>query len=110
MPVSEIADEMQIAKSKKVIALTKGVALVLLVFSLLSTSVATFLILESQKETSEAILDCVLPTGACYRDKIQSVNVITVAEVNLIVNYCYDQTPTSLEKARACIDRELEKR
>lgn len=106
-------DEQQIVRSKKAIAVTQGIGIILIVLSMLTTSAATLLIIisqeSSQKMITDQILDCLIPEGACYRDKIQDTNQSSSVEVNLIVNYCSIKHLRSLAEARECVEQEIRK-
>lgn len=110
MPVSEVAEEMATTKSKKVIAITQGVAITTVILSLLLTSFATIIILLSQDRAGSKILDCVIPGGLCYETKIAINNQSNTADIMTIVTYCSNKNPDDLIKLKACVKEGLAQR
>jgi hypothetical protein len=105
----------KITNHTKVIAISKGVVIVSLVAAVLLTCIATFLILLANDRTAQVVLDCVVPTGDCYQNKVRDVSSFSDAEVDLIVYTCVHNTKPANDKAdvaaaRLCIQRELLKR
>jgi hypothetical protein len=102
--------EVVIAKRKKVIAATKSVFVALLILSFFSTAASVAVILDNQEAAADRILDCVVPAGGCYQAKIKQNQQTSDAEIIIIVNYCYQQHPESIETTRSCVQKELSKR
>lgn len=98
-----------VIKDQKALATTKSFLIALIATSVLLTGFATVTILVWQDRVTDRVVDCVVPTGDCYKSKILHNQLTTDAEVSIIVNYCINRTPTSLEETRKCVTKELDR-
>ena len=109
MPVSDSASEMSIAKSKKVIAVTQGFAIVLVTGVLLLSSLITIGIVLQQDAIADRILDCTVPTGTCYKEKVGDTQLLNAVNLLTIVEYCGYKHPDSVPDMKTCVNQEVSK-
>lgn len=110
MPVSNEASEMAISKSKKVVAITQGFAIVLVVGVLLLSSLITIGIVLQQDAIADRLLDCTIPTGACYQEKVGDSQLKNAVTLLSIVEYCSNIHPDSVPNMETCINKEVSER
>ena len=94
-------------KSRKVIAFTKGAFFALMCVSFIMTLGAVIVLLQYQETSTKTLLDCTLPTGACYLEKADNINKQQEALVGSAVEYCASQNRDSVVAIRNCVEAEL---
>ena len=110
LPHESVQNDTTIRTSTKVIAITKGVFAALLVFSIFSTTAAAWIIIDNQERAANAVTDCIIPTGACYKAKIADTTSLSTAMVMTIVEYCGDLHDKDLHATQLCVEREIKRR
>lgn len=105
-----MSPEATISKSKKVIAATKATFIVLVVLSFFMTSAATLIILNNQQAAADRLLDCIVPSGACYQVKSQELNIQQEVYIGTVIEYCGTVDDSSVAAISKCVQQELRKR
>lgn len=101
--------EVIISKSKKVVALTKSVFVTLLIFLFFFSIGSTMLILRNQEKVADRLLECTVPTGQCYKDKVKDSQIKNAVSLLSVVEFCSNQHPDSVEDMQICINAEVSK-
>ena len=97
----------EIAKSKKVVALTKSVFAALLIFLFFFSVGSTMVILKNQEQAADRILNCSIPTGGCYKAKVKDSQLKNAVQLLSIVEFCSNLNPSSVEAMEKCINQEI---
>lgn len=109
MPVTKYAEEMSQDSKRKVLAVTASTALVAVVVSFFITITSVIILLVSNENTADKILDCTVPTGRCYVEKINDSRTEQAVVIGSIIEYCARISNSSPVEIRKCVEKELVK-
>ena len=99
-----------VSKRTKAYNASKALLWCLLFALIAGGAIGTYTILHKIERSNDRLLDCILPTGVCYKDKAYGINQESAAQVDVVVVWCAtSQEYTNIEQLRDCVRTELRK-